>query len=379
MRIAFLCSGLEPGRDGVGDYMRSLAAECVRQGHVCALVALNDGKAQGAAVFREMQECDGVSMEALRCPEAVAWEDRVREARAFLADFGPDWISLHYVPYGFHPRGLAWRAADDLRAIVGGSPLQIMFHELWIGFGKGAPLKERLVGLAQRHCIFRTLRMLAPRVVHTSNATYAALLRKGGCSVTELPLFGSIPVLPDPAFPPGLTAAGVPGDGGREGWWIGAFFGTLHPEWKPEPLTGILLEAAQKAGQRVCLVSAGRLGVAGEAVWEAMRRAYAEKIVFLKLGEQTREQISALFGAADFGVASSPWCLMGKSSSAASMLDHGLPVIVTRVEEGGALPEGTLFHFCDEALESKLIAGLPRGEPGRSVGEICARFLAALR
>lgn len=32
MRLAFICVSLEPGRDGVGDYTRSLAAECIRQG-----------------------------------------------------------------------------------------------------------------------------------------------------------------------------------------------------------------------------------------------------------------------------------------------------------------------------------------------------------
>ncbi len=42
MRIAFVTSGLEPGRDGVGDYTSGLAEECARRGHTVTQIALND-------------------------------------------------------------------------------------------------------------------------------------------------------------------------------------------------------------------------------------------------------------------------------------------------------------------------------------------------
>ena len=42
MKLLFLCSSLEPGRDGVGDYTRRLAGECLRQGHEVRLLSLND-------------------------------------------------------------------------------------------------------------------------------------------------------------------------------------------------------------------------------------------------------------------------------------------------------------------------------------------------
>ena len=42
MKIVFLCGSLEPGRDGVGDYTRMLAAEIIRKGHNAAIVALAD-------------------------------------------------------------------------------------------------------------------------------------------------------------------------------------------------------------------------------------------------------------------------------------------------------------------------------------------------
>ena len=384
MRIAFLCGSLEPGRDGVGDYTRLLAAECIRQGHECRLLAINDC---GSGVV-ETQASGGVQVECLRCPGSMPWAERLARAQEVLKAYDPDWVSLQFVPYGFHPKGIAWRLARDLKALIGGKPLQIMFHELWIGFGAGAPVKKRIMGALQRHCIFRMIRKLKPRVVHTSNATYAGLLRRGGVAAVELPLFGNIPVQeigPESVLPGQLAAAGIPADPeGRCGWWLGLFFGTLHQEWNPQPLTGLLLRAAKRAGRRLCLVSAGRLGAFGEGLWEKMRREHGQEIVFVKCGEQSSEVISTLLQVADFGMAVTPWELMGKSGSAAAMLDHGLPILFTRDEAGaGALAAGglltdPLFHRCDDTLEAQLIAGLQKREPTPRAREICARFIAAL-
>ena len=197
-------------------------------------------------------------------------------------------------------------------------------------------------------------------------------------------MFGNIPLLdlgPEPALPAQLVSAGVPGDwAGRNGWWLALFFGTLHPEWNPQPLTGILLRAAKHAGKRLCMVSAGRLGASGEALWEKMRRESGPEIVFVKCGEQSCGQLSTLLQIADFGIAVTPWKLMGKSGTVAAMLDHGLPILFTRDDGKAKVPAETdpLFHRCDDALEAKLIAGLQKRKPTPRAREICARFIAAL-
>jgi hypothetical protein len=48
LKILFVCSCLEPGLDGVGDYTRRLAVELVALGHSCTLLALADGLVQEA-------------------------------------------------------------------------------------------------------------------------------------------------------------------------------------------------------------------------------------------------------------------------------------------------------------------------------------------
>lgn len=369
MRILFLCGGLEPGRDGVGDYTRRLAAECVRLGHECRIVSLNDQTAPGT------EERDYV-----RCPAAAPWPARVEKARGVVQAFRPDWISLQFVPYGFQPKGMPRRLARGVKAIAGETPLQIMFHELWIGSADRARLKDRLVGTLQRFCIARLVRTLRPAAVHTSNPTYVALLRKIGVGARLLPLFGNIPVAAGgPGFPGELARAGIAA-AERGAWWLGLFFGTLHPQWEPQPFLDILLSAARKAGRRAGLISVGRMGAAGGAIWEGMRREHGDKITFVDFGEQPGERISALMKLADFGVAASPWNLVGKSGSAAAMLDHGLPVIVTRGEEIagiGPLADPLLFR-CDGGLESRLVNGLPRREAMSRAPEVAARFLESL-
>ena len=379
MRIAFICGSIEPGRDGVGDYTRRLAVECIRQGHECRIVALNDKRSAGC----ETQECDGVQIDCLRLPGSLPWKQRFEQAREFLSAFDPDWISLQFVPYGFHPKGIPWRLICGLKAVIAGKPLQIMFHELWIGFGAAAPLKERCIGALQRLCISRIIQTLKPRAIHTSNATYVGLLKRVGGLATELPLFGNIPVVdlgPESALPAQFVAAGIPSNpASRSGWLLAVFFGTLHPEWEPQPLLGILLRAAKRVGKRLCLVSAGRMGASGEALWAKMQRENGEEIVFIKCGEQSGEQISTLLQIADLGVAVTPRELMGKSGTVAAMFDHGLPVIYTRGDgNAGGSAEPPFFHRCDEALESKLVEGLERRKPNPRVREICARFLASL-
>ena len=42
MKVVFVTSCLEPGRDGVGDYTRSLAEESTKLGHRAGLLALQD-------------------------------------------------------------------------------------------------------------------------------------------------------------------------------------------------------------------------------------------------------------------------------------------------------------------------------------------------
>ena len=351
MRIAFITSGLEPECDGVGDYTTLLAEECERRGHAVARLALNDDRISGAI------DSPGL----LRLPQAQPWPVRLARARQWLESFAPDWVSLQFVNYGFHPRGFATATASRLRELLSGWPVQVFLHELWIGEEHGTPWKQRALGWLQRRGVVGLLRTLDARVVHTSNAAYVHRLARHGVTARRLPLFGSLPV-------PGATHAGK-GDA-----LTFVLFGTLHPVWPPEPLFS-QLRALQRP---IEIVHAGNIG-AGESLWKQMVSTYGGTFRFRRLGRLSPSALADLFATADFGVATTPWAIIGKSASVAAMLDCGLPVIVNRDDIQfaglGTLPApDPLLLRMDPDLPRTLSAATRRA-PRLSLPDVAAQFL----
>jgi len=328
MRIAFVCAGAKPGRDGVGDYSRLLAGELERRGNKTALLALNDRTLEGGSVFSET---------TLRLPAAMSWNARLREAKDFLATFRPDVLSLQFVGYGFDPRGLPLGLASKLRTLAAGVPWHVMFHELWIE-PEGTWTHRALSRLQQAH-IVDLCRTLGPMTVHTSNPYYAARLESAGIPCRELPLFGNIPVVPHES----------PRD---EDEWVFVFFGSLRRGWEPEPLLTRINSARAAAGKKICrFVSIGRLGEHGESVWKKMKGGGYENLVFEKRGELDPPGISRSLQECDFGIAVSPLHLLGKSGAVAAMSEHGLPVIVNRMVPGSAPASGVPRTEIEDAAQ----------------------------
>ena len=384
MRILFLCGSLEPGRDGVGDYLRLLAESCLAQGHECRAIALNDHALTEPVEISEPMA--GTKLTLLRLPPTLSWPKRIKLATAFRTQFQPDWISFQFVSYGMQEKGIVAKLVPHFQALLAGARTHIMFHELWVGMSPGAPLKHIPIGAWQRWSIRKLCTAVNPQLVTTSNPLYIAALRRIGVVSSLLPLCGNITIVDRGSkadFPGWLGDLGIT-QANRSEWLLGIFFGSLHPEWKPEPFMRILKSAAKKTGKRVCLLSLGRLGAVGRDIWEKLKNDYPD-ISLPVLGEQPAEVVSIIMQTADFGVAASPWDLIGKSGSAAAMVEHGLPVIVTRAERQSrfAVSEpptaDPLFHRCDSALEAKLIAGLPKRTPHARREEIAARFCMLLK
>lgn len=349
MRIAFITSGLEPGRDGVGDYTSLLASECERAGHSTCRIALNDQLAGGTERTASL----------LRLPTALPWTERVNEGRRRLEDFAPDFVSLQFVCYGFHPRGFV---GPHLRTLLRGRPLHVFMHELWIGDEVGASLKDRIVGFLQRRRVLALLRSLDVRLIHTSNAAYVHLLAQRGVQARRLPLFGALPLPTANRQPPKNHLAF-------------AFFGTLHPVWPAEPLFTQL----RGLERPIVLTHAGRIG-SGAALWEELASRYHSAFTFRRLGEVSPQEVADLFASAHFGVATTPWALIGKSASVAAMLDCGLPVIVNRDEARyrqltDTAPDDPLLIRLGENLPAQLHAARRRA-PRLRLPEIAQRFLA---
>jgi hypothetical protein len=332
MRIAFITSSLEPGRDGVGDYTRELAAACKSLGCSSALLALNDRHI--ARTCEQPQSASGATLATLRLPASRPWAERVDTARCWLERQGSDSISLQFVAYGFHPKGLIGDLGRRLVPLVDARPLHLMLHELWIGMERLAPWRRRLIGMMQRRAVLALTRQLRPAVVQTSNATYAALLDARGVHASLLPLCGSIPIASNPDMQwlqRELATLGVPAGRAvpRDHCWRFGIFGSLHSPWSPEPLFSYIADAAAQAQREVIIAAIGRHGP-GVSLWKLLQQRYGDRFSFAMLGERAAEEVSLFFHSIDFGIALTPWQLIGKSGATAAMLDHGLPVIVSR-------------------------------------------------
>ena len=370
MRIAFVTSRLEPGRDGVGDYTTLLAGECARLGHEVTRVALNDQH------VNEIARDPGL----LRLPSTMSWGERANEARRWLESFAPDFVSLQFVCYGFHPRGLVGGVARHLQRVLTGWPLHVFFHELWLGDESGAPLKDRAMGWLQRRGVLALIRTLDVRLAHTSNDAYVHLLKERGVQARRMPLFGSLPVAEVSPLDALGGRHGVPSlpsaaSAKSDQALTFALFGTLHPVWPPEPLFSHL----RALGRNVTIAHAGHIG-AGAGLWERLEKEYGNWFAFRRLGALSPAKAAEFLSHADFGIATTPWSLIGKSASVAAMLDSGLPVVVNRDDvhySGFTITESydPLLLRMDDDLPAKLRIALRRA-PRLLLPHVVAQFLA---
>jgi len=104
IKIVFVCGTLESGKDGVGDYTRRLAGELIRQGHEASIIAIHDRYATELLVGFQPDEQTAVPV--LRIPPLFSSKSKLPTIFSFINRANPDWVSLQYVPFSFHPKGL---------------------------------------------------------------------------------------------------------------------------------------------------------------------------------------------------------------------------------------------------------------------------------
>ncbi|OAM91347.1 hypothetical protein OH491_22645 [Termitidicoccus mucosus] len=336
MNLLFICTSLEPGRDGVGDYARLLAAACADAGHRCALLALNDPHITASAV--STQSAPPHALPVLRLSAGESWRARLVAARHFARDHAPDWLSWQIVPYGFHPKGVIPPSVRTLAAeLATGGRNHVMLHELWLGLSREEPPRHRLTGFLQRGPLLRLLRAISPDHTDTTNAAYQHALRRRHIPAALLPLFGNIPV---------ATPLAHAADAGT---LTAVLFGTIHPQFlatlppvrvsrsshrsvsSPRNLFVELASHARATQRRLRILALGHNGEHARALAGRLASAFPPAdLAYETLGEKPAPEVSRILQAADLGIATHPWALLGKSGAVAAMLDHGLPVIVPR-------------------------------------------------
>ncbi len=314
MKIIFICSSLEPGHDGVGDYTRRLACELIRQGHVVGAISLNDKYISDQCL--EVQSFDSINLSVLRLPMALPLPQKLSIAKKHIDEFNPDWVSLQFVIFGYHPKGLPlW--LNKLTVLGKGRRWHIMFHELWLGIELNASKKHLLWGKIQKQIISSLIRKLKPNVTHTHTRLYQHKLLHMGVNSQHLPLFGNIPVLhagddsSDKNFKTNKLLSFV-------------IFGHIHPN---SPVKYFCVEVAKYAVKnniQVSLTFIGNCGMEQENWVINCQEAHIEVQI---LGQQSADNISKVLRGAMIGISTTPVALLEKSGSVAAMREHQLPLI----------------------------------------------------
>jgi hypothetical protein len=366
-RIALLCAGLEDGRNGVGDYCRQLTRALTRRQVRCDLMALNDREI--TEVTRQQLAFGDTMSSLVRIPARLRSAERFRIAEQFLRGWQPHWVSLQFVSYGFQEKGIALREASWLPRLLRPYHLEIMMHELWIGFRPEDPIKNRVIGRIQRFAILRMIERAKPEIIHTSNEVFRELLARARVTARPLPLFGNIPVSIDTA--PWLVEAiklafdlDIKRD--REKVRIFGFFGGIPHAHRCEPLLDRIQDIAVRAGFSALVASVGHAGPQIPqqfADWQARYPA----LRFMTLGPQSPSAVSQFLNTIDFGLTSYPFYMLGKSGAAAAMLEHGVPVIAAWGADSPAAspvypPFVDLVWANDDRLEARLRAPRPHAQ-----------------
>jgi hypothetical protein len=313
MKTLFLCGSLEPGRDGVGDYVRRLATELIRQGFGVSAIALNDQYIKQEFSGEQLSESN--TMLVLRLPAIWAPKRRFARAQQWAAEFQPEWISLQFVPYAFHNKGLPLLLSWQLHNLIRGRKVHIMMHEIWIGTGAASTLRAKLLARLQKIIVHNIISRLRPIVLHTHLPTYSTRLQALGHQVLPLPLFSNIP----PVHVPLSSAAD------KTVFRIGIFSQADGSRYITRFLESLAENFSQHSQRCQVLLIGGRpteMQLLKDQLNELTNfNGHVQYVGFLK-----PEQLSAALQTCQLGLTSVPRHGLGKSGSVAAFLAHGIPV-----------------------------------------------------
>ena len=317
MRVVFICGSLEEGIDGVGDYLRHLALQLVLLGHKVELVALND-----CHIGDQIIQNRDLPYPITRFGNQVSWQRRMHFAVKKLHKFSPDWISLQYVSFSFHHKGMPFFLPSRLNKLGMGQKWHLMFHELWNGDNRNAKLSHRLLGLFEKRIVFRLLSKLKPQLCTTSNQLYHQWLNCAKNDNQILPLFSNIRSPVKTLNSLLVTENAV------------AIFGQLESEELGRELISAAIKMADGRSLEWRV-----LGLAGPK-WEKVLQQ--KGISFYRSGKLKEEELSFALSSCRFGLASTNIYRIRKSGSALAMLENGLPLLVGR---SGWVPRHNTSHL----------------------------------
>jgi hypothetical protein len=306
-----------------------------------------DAEIQSSVVETQMDVDTSVTV--FRLPYSKGYAHNCAEAKSFVDKFEPDWISLQYVPFSFHPKGLPVGLSKHLKLLTEGKRFQIMFHELWVGINGSEDLKIKVWGKMQLELTLSLIKSLGPDIIHTQTELYQTMLSKHGIHARMLPLFSNIPLKINPSN----NYVGKSGFKNKENISL-VLFGSIHKNAQIQQFASELKSYSNKISKNIKLIILGRSGEEAAKWSQEFRKLNMEVIL---AGEQADINISKLLCDADFGITTSAFDIIEKSGSVAAMVEHGLNVICVANElNTNRMPNSNrikgIFNYTAGNLES---------------------------
>jgi len=324
MKVMFLCSSLQPGKDGVGDYNRRLVAELTKKNYQVVLVSCNERELDAD---REEEITGGASIiKIYRLSGSNSWEQRMNKIQGYLDGFDPEWLSLHYVPYAFHPKGLPAKFVSIVKSLRLRAKTQIVFHEIWQGESSESTVKDKIIGFVQRRMAFKLIKITNAMHITTTNDYYKNCFVKRGIKATRIPVFSNMPVGKASGRVVLNTLPAEIDD--KDKYVLGVFFGGFHSH---EDLAGNLKALAanikSQLDKELIVTHIGRSGGIEQEI-ETLKAATGLKCFVL--GEWSEQDVADYLLHADVGLSNYPKVLYEKSGSIAALLNNSCPVILLK-------------------------------------------------
>src|SRR5690554_1383850 len=237
-----------------------------------------------------------------------------------MCHFKPDIVSLQFVPFSFHSKGLPLFLPKWLSGF-NGFPVKwhFMFHELWVADSKAHSIKAWLVRELQKAIIKKLLKQFTNVRIATSNQAYSRMLNRLGFEVDVLPIFSNLPK---------GKRREIPHVSNRNEKIVGVFFGHLQENLQLLENVRFLSNAIEtQLNKQLVILHIGN-NRNPKTVELISQLATQLHIQTLSLGYLDAQEVADMLYSADIGLSNYPIDLINKSGTIASMLYNELPVIL---------------------------------------------------
>ena len=331
MKITFICASLQSGRDGVGDYVRRLACEIIKQGHQAEAVALNDTYV--TLIKKEVQQLNNVHLPVLRLSASLTPVDKYRHLHNRLEAFNPDMVSLQYVGFGFNKYGLPVDILLKLHKTLDKRRLHLMLHELWCGMAATAGQKEKILGETQKLFLKILIKKLKPEAIFTSIQPYRRFLQNIGIKATVVPIFGNIPADENGNEDDWMHLVDETGISplikDPKSWLLLGFFPTTYSCVGLNELLEMAVLAAKSRGLKLGVLFIGNNR--DQATLNLIKSI--PDATFWQTGALSTGMINRCMQFINIGIVTSPVDGINKSGSALAWMERGIPVLIAQADK----------------------------------------------